>query len=157
VSEWEERELATTYAGVRKYQLENYYHGQWRPEYEPWARVLAGIAVGPARERWARVQALMFDAIVTQPVVYELDLLRPRTLLLIGELDRTAIGKDAVAPEVAAGLGDYPRLARDAAGRIPGATLVLLDGVGHIPHLEDYPRFLEAVGAFIGAPAAPTR
>ncbi len=79
--------------------------------------------------------------LTTQPVIHEIDRLRVPTTLLIGEKDNTALGKDAAPPEIAKTLGDYPRLAREAAARIPDATLVLFDDLGHSPHVQAPERF----------------
>ncbi len=74
---------------------------------------------GKGRESVAWNSALTYDMIFTQPVVYELDRLQMPTLLLIGEKDNTAIGKDAAPAELKARLGNYAQLGKDAARRIP--------------------------------------
>jgi pimeloyl-ACP methyl ester carboxylesterase len=83
--------------------------------------------------------------IFTQPVVYEFPKLRVPTLLLFGERDGTAIGKDISSPEVKARLGDYPKLARRTAATIPGANLVLFPELGHAPQMQDPERFHAAL------------
>lgn len=75
--------------------------------------------------------------IYTQPVAYELGLLKPPTLLLIGDRDATAIGKDLAPADVRAQLGDYPRLAKLAAKAIPNARLVEFPDLGHAPQIQD--------------------
>jgi pimeloyl-ACP methyl ester carboxylesterase len=48
-------------------------------------------------------------------------------------------------------LGQYPQLGRAAARDLPGARLVELENVGHIPHLEGPEAFhLSALLAFLG-------
>lgn len=74
--------------------------------------------------------------IYTQPVVQDLPRLAVPTLLVIGQADRTTLGRGALKPEVLATLGRYPELGRRAQAAIPGAKLVETPGVGHIPHLE---------------------
>jgi len=96
-------------------------------------------------------QALTSEMILTQPVVYEFPQLRVPTLLIIGSRDRTAIGRDRAPPEVKKQLGDYPALARAAAAAIPGARLALLDGLGHLPHIEDFPKFWAPYREFLDA------
>ncbi len=44
-----------------------------------------------------------------------------------------------------------PEVANELAGRIPGAELRLLDGVGHLPHVEAGPRFRAALEEFLDA------
>jgi pimeloyl-ACP methyl ester carboxylesterase len=89
--------------------------------------------------------ALIYDMIFTQPVLYEFGRLRVPTLLLIGEKDNTAIGKDIAPPDVKARLGDYPKLARRTAQAIPGAALVLFPELGHAPQMQDPERFHAAL------------
>lgn len=140
------QELKTDYARIKAYQQQSYYGGRWRPEYERWARMLADL-YAEQRERVAWSQALTSDMIFTQPVIHELDRLRVPTALIVGERDATAIGRDRAPPEIAAGLGDYPALARRAVSRIPDAELVLLQDIGHLPHIEAPQRFSEVLAA----------
>jgi pimeloyl-ACP methyl ester carboxylesterase len=87
--------------------------------------------------------------VFTQPVLYEFPDLRTKTLLIIGQLDRTAIGKDLVPKEIAETMGNYPELGRTTVAAIPNAKLVPLEGVGHVPHLEAYDLFWRAVYDFL--------
>jgi len=88
--------------------------------------------------------------VFTQPVLYEFPLLRAPTLLIIGQRDRTAVGK-AWAPDPAkATLGDYPTLGRKAAKTIPGAKLVEIKDAGHLPQVEAFDEYIKAVLDFLG-------
>ncbi|HEY5814139.1 MAG TPA: alpha/beta hydrolase, partial [Terrimicrobiaceae bacterium] len=69
-------------------------------------------------------------------VCYEFADLKMPTLLVVGSLDRTAIGKAWAPPEIRDTLGDYPTLAKRAAAQIPACQLEILEGVGHVPQLE---------------------
>ncbi|KTT26113.1 alpha/beta hydrolase [Pseudomonas oryzihabitans] len=145
VDQWYARELQTSAAGIRDYERTTYYAGQWSPRYERWVDMLAGLNAGPGKQRVAWNSALLYDMIYTQPVVYEFGQLRMPTLLLIGQRDTTAIGKDAAPPEVRARLGHYPELGRAAAKRIPQATLVEFDDLGHAPQMQAPERFHQAL------------
>jgi pimeloyl-ACP methyl ester carboxylesterase len=46
-------------------------------------------------------------------------------------------------------VGNYPELGRKTAALIPGARLVKLANVGHIPHLEAKDKFHEVLLAFL--------
>jgi pimeloyl-ACP methyl ester carboxylesterase len=141
LDQWHAREKQVTAERIRNYERVTYYVNEWRPEYERWVQMIAGMFRGPGRELVAWHSALTYDMIFTQPVVYEFPQLRVPTLLLFGERDGTAIGKDISPPEVKARLGDYPKLARRTAAAIPGAKLVLFPELGHAPQMQDPERF----------------
>jgi pimeloyl-ACP methyl ester carboxylesterase len=154
VDEWYERELKTSADGIRRYEQATYYAGTWRPEYEPWVQMLAGMNRGPGKKEVAWDSALVYDMIYTQPVVYELGHLQMPTLLLIGDKDTTAIGKDTAPPDVRAKLGLYPELAKLTAKAIPHATLVEFAELGHAPQMQDPQAFHKAL--LDGLAAVPT-
>lgn len=145
IDEWYARELKTTAEGIRQYEQATYYAGQWRPEYDRWVEMLAGMSRGPGKEIVAWSSALLYDMIFTQPVLYELGRMKAPTLLMIGQKDNTAIGKDAAPAELKKKLGDYPRLGREAARRFPHATLVEFPALGHAPQIQDPAQFHEAL------------
>jgi pimeloyl-ACP methyl ester carboxylesterase len=141
VDDWYARELKTTAEAIRQYEQATYYAGQWRPEYDRWVEMLAGMYRGSGKEIVAWSSALLYDMIFTQPVLYEFDQVKAPALLLIGQKDNTAIGKDAAPPELKKKLGEYPRLGREAARRFPHATLVEFPGLGHAPQIQDPAQF----------------
>jgi pimeloyl-ACP methyl ester carboxylesterase len=132
---------------------QSYFHGTWQPAYDPLLEIQAGWARGPDAAVLARVSALTQDMIYTQPVVHDFPNVRVPTLLVIGQDDRTAPGKADVSAEVAATLGNYRVLGERAARAIPGAKLVRLDGIGHVPQYEAFERWQEALLPFL--PGAP--
>jgi pimeloyl-ACP methyl ester carboxylesterase len=129
-------ELRTSFASIKAYQQRVYFSGDWKPDYDRWVSMAAGLYAGPGKALVARNQALTSDMIFTQPVLYEFGRIRVPTLLMIGQKDRTAPGANRAPPEVAARLGDYPRLGRAAAAAIPGAELVEFPALGHSPQVE---------------------
>jgi pimeloyl-ACP methyl ester carboxylesterase len=139
------REAATTADRIRAYERSSYYAGQWRPEYERWVTMFAGMMQGPGKAIVARNMGLIDDMIYTQPVVYELPLIRAPTLLMIGDKDTTAIGKDTAPPEVRAKLGNYPELAQRTKAAIPGSRLVEFPDAGHAPHIQEPDTFNKAL------------
>ena len=136
VDQWYQRELKTSADGIRAYERATYYAGTWDPAYEQWVQMLAGLNRGAGRELVAWNSALLYDMIYTQPVVYELGDLKPPVLLMIGDKDTTAIGKDLAPPSVRPTLGNYPVLGKAAAAAIPHAVLVEFPELGHAPQIQ---------------------
>ena len=150
VDQWYARELKVTAEGIRKYEQNTYYAGRWKPEYDKWVDMLAGLSNGPGKEVVAWNSALIYDMIFTQPVFYEFPKLTVPTLLMIGDADTTAIGSDIVSPELKAKLGNYKVLGKDVANMIPGAKLVEFPGMGHAPQMEDPVGFNKALISGLG-------
>jgi pimeloyl-ACP methyl ester carboxylesterase len=126
------RELKTSFETIKSYQLGSYYHNEWRPEYDRWVTMLAGLNAGPGKERVAWNQAQTSDMIATQNFAWEFDRIRVPTSLLIGSLDRFAEGAEA------------------AAAKIPQARLIKFEDLGHSPHVEAPQRFMAALLAELG-------
>jgi len=149
VDDWYKNELSQTYEKIRQYQLTFYYDNKWKPEYEPWLNMLAGWTNDIDYPLIAWNSALTYDMIFTQPVLYEFGHIQAPTLLIIGQRDRTALGKNKAPKEVQSKLGDYPSLGKLTAKKIRNSELVELDNVGHLPHIEAYPRFIDALLKFL--------
>jgi pimeloyl-ACP methyl ester carboxylesterase len=149
IDQWYEQEKKATPESVREYQRNSYYGGTWKPEYEPLIETSIGVLHHPDYPKIAWASALIYDMIFTQPVVYEFPNLKVPTLLIIGQRDRTALGKAGIPKEVAATLGDYPALGKRTAAAIPGATLVEIPGVGHLPQVEAFEAYSQALAQFL--------
>jgi pimeloyl-ACP methyl ester carboxylesterase len=134
-------ELTSTPEKAQAYQQENYYGGTWRPEYDKWVVVPRGWMEGPDYPLIAWNSALTSDMIFTQPVVYEFKNLKQPTVLVIGQKDRTAIGKAWAPEEIKEKMGDYPKLGRQVAKMIPHSKLIEIKNVGHLPFIEDFDGF----------------
>jgi pimeloyl-ACP methyl ester carboxylesterase len=145
VDDWYARELNVNADSIRHYEQETYFDGHWSQEYEPWVQMYAGLNRGPGKQLVAWNSALIYDMIYTQPVVYELDKIAVPTLLLIGDKDTTAIGKDLAPPSVRATLGHYAELGKQAAARIHDAQLVEFPDLGHAPQIQNPQAFNEAL------------
>lgn len=149
IDAWYAGELGKTGAGIQKYQLNSYYDGKWKPEYQPWVDILVGMVQSEGYAAVAWNQALTYDMIFTQPVVYEFPLIQVPTLLIIGQRDTTALGKNSVPEAVAKTMGDYPALGKKTAAAIPNATLVEIDAIGHLPHIESFQEFITPLLSFL--------
>ncbi|MFT3782095.1 MAG: alpha/beta hydrolase [Nibricoccus sp.] len=144
-----EQELAQTPEKIRAYQLENYYGGKWEARYDRWVEMLTVFIRDPGYPRMAWNQALTSEMIYTQPVCYEFGNIKVPTLLIIGQRDRTAPGRNLVASAEEGDLGNYPVLGRRAAKAIPNTKLVEIDQVGHAPHIEAFSKFIEPLLSFL--------
>jgi len=151
VEDWYNAELAQTYEKIKQYQLTFYYDNKWKPEYDRWVHMLAGWTNDIDYPRIAWNSALLYDMIFTQPVVYEFGNITAPTLLIIGQRDRTALGKAKAPKNVQETLGDYPALGKKTAAAIPDAELVELNGIGHLPHIEAYELFIQPLTEFLQA------
>jgi len=149
IDQWYKSELGKSYKLIRQYQLESYYDGDWKPQYNEWVEILAGMTRSPHYARLAWNQALAYEMIFTQPVCYEFELIEPKTLLIIGVRDRTALGTGLVSDEVRATLGRYDQLGEKTHERIPDSELIELEGIGHLPHIEAYDRFIAPLKTFL--------
>jgi pimeloyl-ACP methyl ester carboxylesterase len=138
-------EAATTYDSIRSYEQSTYYVGTWAPEYDIWVRMLLNIYKGSKAPQFLLNQAHVIDMILTQEVLYEFPLLKPRTLLIIGEKDTTAIGKQWSPPGVQATLGRYDVLGKEASAAIPDADLIAFADLGHSPQVQEPERFQHAL------------
>ncbi len=151
VDHWYQSELNKTGAKIRAYQLDSYYDGQWQDAYDPWVALLENFIDSPEYPRMAWNQALTYDMIFTQPVVHEFNNIDTPTLLIIGQRDTTALGKNTVSPEQRAQLGNYPQLGRATQKAIPDSQLIELEGLGHLPHIEAFDRFFPPYLSFLEA------
>ncbi|MFP2904059.1 alpha/beta fold hydrolase [Pyxidicoccus sp. 3LFB2] len=140
--------LKATEEGTRKYHQT--YYVKWKPEYDVWIQLFARQLQSAEYPRLAWVSAATSQMIYEQPVSHEFPLVKPRTLLVIGQEDRTFIGRGKVPADVAATLGQYPQLGKAVAKAIPNASLVELPAVGHVPHFEAPEKFHSALLGFLG-------
>jgi pimeloyl-ACP methyl ester carboxylesterase len=146
---WYNSELKQSYDGIRKYQLDSYYDGKWKPEYHEWVNLLAGWTLNSDYKKVAWNSALMYDMVFTQPVLYEFQNLRCPTLLIIGTRDRTAVGKPLVSESVRKTMGLYEILGKETQKKIPNSKLVEIANIGHMPHIEDFNKFITPLLDFL--------
>jgi pimeloyl-ACP methyl ester carboxylesterase len=140
-------ELGAGEAGIRAYHRT--YYVKWQPEYDEYATVALRWKLSSEYPRMALSAALTYQMIYEQPVCHEFPAITAKSLLVIGQADRTVVGKARVKKELLTVVGQYPELGRKTAGLIPGAKLVELPNVGHIPHFEATERFNQELLAFI--------
>ncbi|KEY71017.1 hypothetical protein S7711_10394 [Stachybotrys chartarum IBT 7711] len=129
-------ESRSNYTSIREYQRNVYYVGQWEPEYDVWVTMSVNIYYGSQRELFLRSQARIIDSVLTGPVVPYFQDLLPRTLLIVGERDRTAIGSGWAPPEVAQRLGRFDVLGPRVAAQLRNGQLLSYPDLGHAPHIS---------------------
>jgi pimeloyl-ACP methyl ester carboxylesterase len=129
-----QKEMNANYASYKKYQQT--YYPVWKPEYEQYVAAQAEGLGTPGFSATAWVNALTYQMIYEQPVVYEFRNISRPALIIVGLEDRTVVGKDQLSKDSAALYGQYPMLGRWLNKEIRGSRLVEFQGVGHIPHIQ---------------------
>ena len=89
-------------------------------EYESYVRILYAPMLSADWPRWAMVRSIYQQITYLDPVVYDWAHIKSKTLVIGGELDGE----------------NFPALAKHIADTIPGAELVIIPNVGHVPHLQ---------------------
>jgi len=140
-------EMAATEEKIRDYHKT--YYVQWKPEYEEYVNVSARMKKSGEFPRLAMSSALTYQMIYEQPVCYEFPNIKVKTLLVIGQSDRTVVGKARVKKEMLPKVGQYPELGKKTAKLIPHSLLVEIPNVGHIPHFEAKEIFFQEVLSFL--------
>ena len=142
-------ELKQNLASIKSYQQNSYFHGTWKHEYDQGLAFQYGWVKGSDHALIAWTSALTSDMAFTQPVLYEFSQLKMPTLMIVGDLDRTVLTKALAPANVAKQLGNYPVLAKKAVASMPNARLIIIPGVGHVPHIEDPKDFYAVFMPFI--------
>ena len=127
------------------YQKENYYDGDWNEQYALLAMPLIGWVQGPDWKEIAYVNALTYDMIFTQPVIEEFKNFQTPACLILGTRDRTGPGRNWKREGVDRELGRYDKLGAEVKSRNSDIEVVELPGLGHLPHIENFDLFQEAL------------
>lgn len=99
--------------------------------------------------RWLRSFVNSYQMIWGQPVVHEIPLVRAPTLFVMGANDRNAPGKPFAPPEKREDMGQNAKHAQELAARMREGRAVVIDGVGHLVHMEASERFNALVLDFL--------
>ena len=141
------KELSATYASYKKYQQS--YYPVWKPAYEQYVIAQAQPLQQKDFASVAWINALTYQMIYEQPVLYDLEKINEPTLLIVGQLDRTVVGKDMLPAKKQKLHGNFPVLANNAAKKIKNSKVVILPAVGHIPHVQSLQLFQKNVLSFL--------
>ena len=141
------KELSATYGSYKKYQQS--YYPVWKTEYEQYVIAQAEPLKQKDFSSVAWINALTYQMIYEQPVLYDLSKLNMPTLLVVGQLDRTVVGKEMLPAKKQKLYGNYPVIAAKAGKKIKNSKVVILTGVGHIPHIQTPELFRKNVLNFL--------
>ena len=136
-------ELEQSADKIVTYQKKNYYDGQWNDRYEALTIPLVGWVQGPDWDEIAKVNALTYDMIFTQPVIEEFKDIKVPTMLILGTRDRTGPGRNWKKQGVTRELGRYDQLGNEVKQRNSDIQVIEMEGLGHLPHIEDFTAFKE--------------
>ena len=126
--------LARDWPAIRQ-NFERYFV-KMPPGVEKYILIHYGWTLSGEWPRLARIRASLMQMVYQDPVVYDWPFIKVRTLVIGGEKDGP----------------NYPALARRTAETIPGAQLVLIPNVGHVPHMEAPSEFYPKVLGFLKGP-----
>ncbi|MGZ5192079.1 MAG: alpha/beta fold hydrolase [Flavisolibacter sp.] len=142
-----QRELKANYETLKKYQQS--YYPTWKSTYEQYVAAQFATMQIPDFKTAAYASALTYQMIIDQPVTGDFRNIKQPTLIVIGQLDRTVVGKNLLSKQEAQNRGYYPKLGKMLKGQIQNSTLVEFSSVGHIPHVQVNGMFEQAVLHFL--------
>lgn len=116
---------------------------------DPYVEARTRIRGSADYPRWLRAFANSGQMVWREPVVHEIPLLPQPVLFVMGENDHLAPGRDAAPEAVRAEMGQNTKLAQDLAGKMKQGRVEVLQGIGHLVHLEAPRRFNDAVQRFL--------
>ncbi|MEP6746134.1 MAG: alpha/beta hydrolase [Bacteroidota bacterium] len=142
-----QKEKSATYESYKKYQQS--YYPEWKPVYEQYVAAQAEALSDPSFNKIAFVNAVTYQMIYEQPVIYELNRITAPVLLIVGLADHTIVGKEYLNEEEKNLHGQYLLLGKKASAMIKNAKLIELEGMGHIAHVQDLDKFVSALFTFL--------
>lgn len=110
-----------------------YFKVDWKPEYERYARIMYAPTLSADWPRLAMVRSIYRQMPLLDPVVYDWQHIKARTLVIGGDKDGE----------------NFPQLAKHVADTIPQSELVLIPNVGHVPHIQVPEVFNQALLKFL--------
>ena len=137
-------ELKKTAEDIVTYQKKNYYDGVWNAAYAALTTPLIGWMQGPDWDDIAYISGRCYDMIFTQPVIEEFKDFEVPVSLILGTRDRTGPGRNWKKAGTSYELGRYDLLGEKVKARNPAIEVIELDGLGHLPQIEDFGRFKAA-------------
>jgi pimeloyl-ACP methyl ester carboxylesterase len=143
------RERALTADGYRNQLKTNYALSLSPAAIEPFVQLREQIRESGEYPRWLKSFVESYQMIYAQPVAHEIPLIDRPTLFIVGANDHNAPGRPFAPPELRDKMGENAPLAQSLAARMANARVVVLEGVGHLGHLEATQSFNETLLNFI--------
>lgn len=137
-------ELKKTPESIREYQKKNYYDGKWTDTYEALIETHIGQLKHKDYPKVALSNALTYNPVFVEPIVYDLPQLNVPVTLILGTRDRTGPGRAFKKPNVSYTLGQYQKLGKEVVKTLKMGELIELEGLGHMPQFEDWKLFSKA-------------
>ena len=116
---------------------------------EPFVEWRIRVALSGEYERFCQAAAQTYQMIYREPVRDQYADIAADTLMIVGEKDVSAPLKQYASREMAARMPSIPEAAPGAVKDLRRGRLVVVPGVGHVPHLEAPDTFRQAVLAFL--------
>ncbi len=116
---------------------------------EPFVEWRMRVAGSGEYERFCRAAAATYQMIYREPVRDQYPDIRCPTLVIVGAKDGTAPLKHYAAPDMVASMPALAAAAPDAVRDLRHGSLLVVPGVGHVPHLEAPDVVRRAVSDFL--------
>jgi pimeloyl-ACP methyl ester carboxylesterase len=142
-------ERALSADGYRKQLMTNYALSLPSSAIEPFVQLREQIKESGEYPRWVKSFVASYQMIYSQPVAHEIPLIDRPTLFIMGANDHNAPGRPFAPPELHAKMGRNADLAQALAARMANAKGKVVEGVGHLGHLEATQPFNETLLSFL--------
>ena len=136
----------------RRQLVTNYAWSASPAAIEPFVALRERVKASGEYPRWLRSFVNSYQLIWSQPVVHEIPWVRAPTLFVMGAKDHNAPGKPFAPPDLQAGMGENARHAQALAARMADGRAEVIEGVGHLVHMEAPHRFNALMLDFLAAP-----
>jgi pimeloyl-ACP methyl ester carboxylesterase len=130
MAQTDDQRWAGFYANIRRYFPTPQ---AWKPEYEKYVRILYAPTLSGEWPRLAMVRSIYQQILYLDPIDSDWAKIKVPTLILGGDKDTP----------------DYAERSRYISTQIKGSEIVMLPGLGHVPHLENPDMFFPPLLKFL--------
>ena len=133
----------------RKQLVTNYALSLPPAAIEPFVSLRERVKGSGEYRRWLQSFVNSYQMIWGQPVVHEIPFVAAPTLFVMGANDHNAPGKPFAPAELRGGMGENAKHARELAAKMRSGRAEIIEGVGHLVHMEATERFDELALEFL--------